>query len=813
MSRARRPGVAVLIDVTGPGGVVVDADELAATVRAVERLTVDGEPVGIVLVGPLPGAPLTSRPAVVVSGAGLTGGAALARGLAATPAERIAYVQLGARPDPSWLTAALDRLDHHHEAAMIGSTAVDAETGAARPRPAGLSFTGHPLPSSPSTVPVLAAERDGGGQIPLPGGKLSRTLLAGPAWVARRAEIEAVGSFDEHLEQPFAGIDLAWRLWLAGREVLVDDGLIVPVSASSAAVEPVGDATRQAEISALSMIYRNYDDASLAAALPAALELSRARLVARGGAVAGDGDTAAADFTSRLGGLEEERRQRQEERRRPDAEILHLLGPALAPDCTDGAFLAVHEATVSASPDLARFTGRRRVVVATADAITARMAGPAIRAWRVASELALDHEVRLVSITVAELSDPSFSVEVVRPAEIDELIEWCDVCVFQGWVMAGRKAFHRSDKVFVADIYDPMHLEQLEQARDGGEKERRRAVRDATAVLNEQLLRGDFFLCASTKQRDLWLGHLTSLGRVNPATYDADPSLERLITVVPFGVSDEPPVRTGAAIKGVIPGIGADDTVILWGGGVYNWFDPLTLIRAVDQLRIERPEVRLVFLGMRHPNADIPEMRMAGGARRLADELGLTGRHVFFNEGWVPYGERQNYLLDADLAVTTHFHHIETEFSFRTRVLDYFWAGLPTVTTNGDALGEFIEHRGLGLTVPPEDVDALATALATLLDDSELAADCRKRIDEIVPELVWAETLRPLVEFCRAPRRAPDLMQKMVGDDSDLHPTELTPAPKGLVQDLRLAVRYLREGGVGLLARKVRDRTIRLLKR
>ncbi len=230
---------------------------------------------------------------------------------------------------------------------------------------------------------------------------------------------------------------------------------------------------------------------------------------------------------------------------------------------------------MAAATDLARFTGRRRVVVATADAITARMAGPAIRAWRVASELALDHEVRLVSITVAELSDPSFSVEAVRSAEIDDLIDWCDVCVFQGWVMAGRKAFHRSDKVFVADIYDPMHLEQLEQARDGGEKERRRAVRDATAVLNEQLLRGDFFLCASTKQRDLWLGHLTSLGRVNPATYDADPSLER-----PHhrGARSACPTTRrcapGPRIKGVIPGIGADDTVILWGGGVYNWFDP-----------------------------------------------------------------------------------------------------------------------------------------------------------------------------------------------------------------------------------------------
>ena len=46
---------------------------------------------------------------------------------------------------------------------------------------------------------------------------------------------------------------------------------------------------------------------------------------------------------------------------------------------------------------------------------------------------------------------------------------------------------------------------------------------------------------------------------------------------------------------------------------------------------------------------------------RLADSLGLTGKHVFFNEQWVPYAERQNWLLDANCGVTTHFEHVETD--------------------------------------------------------------------------------------------------------------------------------------------------------
>ena len=159
---------------------------------------------------------------------------------------------------------------------------------------------------------------------------------------------------------------------------------------------------------------------------------------------------------------------------------------------------------------------------------------------------------------------------------------------------------------------------------------------------------------------------------------------------MPFGLAETPPVHERQVLKGVVPGIGPDDKVILWGGGVYNWFDPLVLLRAVDRLRHRRADVRLFFLGLRHPNPDVPEMRMAVAMRELSEELGLTDRFVFFNEDWVAYEDRQNYLLEADVAVSTHLDHVETAFSFRTRILDYLWASLPLVTTAGDALADLI---------------------------------------------------------------------------------------------------------------------------
>ncbi len=161
------------------------------------------------------------------------------------------------------------------------------------------------------------------------------------------------------------------------------------------------------------------------------------------------------------------------------------------------------------------------------------MAGPAIRAWQIASALSAEHEVQLVTTTLADLPDSPFPVRAVDDAGLAEVEQWCDVLVFQGWLVHKRPFLLESDKILVADVYDPLHLEQLEQGRDDGWRGRILAVQSATAVLNEQLLRGDYFLCASEKQRDFWLGQLSALGRVNPVTYDADETLRSLISVVP----------------------------------------------------------------------------------------------------------------------------------------------------------------------------------------------------------------------------------------------------------------------------------------
>lgn len=699
---------------------------------------------------------------------GFAGGCNL--GVAHATGEYVAFLNPDARPDRSWLSAAVEVLEGDRTIGCVASKVLDWEGVNIDYASVGMSFDGQGY--------KLDAGEPDTGAYDQPSDVLFPT---GSAMVMPTELFRRMGGFDERYFMFFEDVDLGWRLWLHGYRVRY-----VPASLTyhrhHVTMEQLGSYFESYLLArnAIYTVYKNYDEQNLGRILPATLLLALRRGTATGGVDRHGLDLAAAPhddgaptlavskhavaamnaidtFLEELPSLTETRREIQENRVRTDAEVSRLFKVPFLPNIGAPDYVNAVTDVIESFGIREGLTERRRIVIATSDTLTPRMAGPAIRAWHMAKALSAEHDVRLVTKSRCEITHTDFECRGgVGPSEWVELERWCDVVIFQGFLLFEVPSLVHSDKIIVVDLYDPFHLEQLELGRYQPQVDRVREIGQSVRVLNDQVRRGDFFLCASEKQWDFWLGQLSAMQRVNPYVYDQDESLKKMLAVVPFGVADDPPERTGPGIRGVVPGIGPDDKVLIWGGGIYNWFDPITLIKAVDRLRHKVPDVRLYFLGTKHPNPDVPEMKVAWQSRELARELGVLDTHVFFNDGWVPYDERQNHFLDADVGVTTHLDHVETEFSFRTRVLDYLWTSLPVVTTAGDTLAELVESRGLGLTVPAEDVDALEDALYRILTDEELAAACRANAALVADEFRWSTILEPLLDFCRRAERAPD---------------------------------------------------------
>jgi glycosyltransferase involved in cell wall biosynthesis len=233
--------------------------------------------------------------------------------------------------------------------------------------------------------------------------------------------------------------------------------------------------------------------------------------------------------------------------------------------------------------------------------------------------------------------------------------------------------------------------------------------------------------------------------------------------------------------------------MVLWGGGIWNWLDPLTLVEAWPGVVAREPKARLVFLGTRHPNPEVPRHAMAERAEALAREIGELDRSIVFIE-WVDVNEREALLCDADVGVSLHPIHVETRYSIRARVIDYFWARLPVVVTDGDVASEWVTRHGLGRVVPPHDVQAVGKALVSVLGRPR--SSWSAAYDEIHAELRWARAVEPLRRYCTegAPP-APDRVRT---------PRVPLPAP---VPPMALPLRALRvwrqEGASALLRRSL----------
>lgn len=727
----------------------------------------------------------------VIQNAGNVGFArAVNQGAALATGRYLALINNDARADAHWLTAMVSTLEAHREQGVVcvGAQILDWEGQRLDFVSGGASFYGmgcqfyHGFPIESTRFEAHEA-----------------LFACGGAMLVEREVFLCAGGFDEDYFAYYEDVDFGWRLWVLGYKVLVTPAAIIyhRHHGTSNRMQQY-QIHKLFERNALMAVIKNYEDANLYRVLSSSLLFMFQRILgdsvdtidwdsfdfirtaAQNGTSVAEAEqvvpklmlspiAALKDVIDHFPQLWQKRLDIQSRRARSDAEILphfhYPLGPHYQFESRPALTLDIVEAL--GIRDLFAKSRMHRILIISTDPLYENLTGIGLRALEMARCLGQYCYVTLAAPERADISVPDVQCVAFQRDDqvtVRQLASESEVIIFQGYSLLRYPGIGELNKILVADLYDPYYLEGLELF-SRKEADLAHAMACSTLdTLNQQLRVGDFFLCASERQRDFWLGMLTSQGRLTPDGYRQDPTFRTLIDVAPFGIAPDPPRHQHQVLKGVVPGINPDDTLILWGGGIWDWLDPLTVIRAMKFVREQRPDLKLFFLGYRHPNpVDVPEMEMHQQAVNLAQDLDLYNQTVFFNDRWVPYAERSSYLLEADIGVSAHLAHVETRFAFRTRLLDYIWAGLPMVVTAGDTLADIVTERGLGYTVAIGDAEGFAQSLLALAAQAELRAAYAEAFAAVREEYTWEQTLRPLIEFCRNPRYAADRRKMELG--------------------------------------------------
>lgn len=385
---------------------------------------------------------------------------------------------------------------------------------------------------------------------------------------------------------------------------------------------------------------------------------------------------------------------------------------------------------------------RRRIAVLAPEPIRPKMAGMGIRALELARAL---HEggfdVRLlIANDPREAAEVAGSVPVTAapPEKLGPAARDADAAVVSGH--AANWWFHQLPDVPVAvDLYDPFPIENLHYVATLGEG----TAHHDHQTLSLALARADFFFCASEEQRLFYAGALYTSGRIGPRNFPPDPTLSRLLAVVPFGAPRESAKGDGAAGRAAA-GVPPDGPMVLFGG-IYDWYDPGLLLEAWPAILAKVPRAKLLFF--ENPNPETTPQGVCARTRECARAIDPAGGSIFFSP-WLSYAARENLYAAVDLAVSISSAGLETDLAYRTRLLDAAWGGVPSVSVGGGTLARELGAAGAGVAAEPS-ASSLASAVAGLLEDGARRERFSRAARLFASKRTWEEMATPLAAWCR----------------------------------------------------------------
>jgi polysaccharide biosynthesis protein PslF len=171
------------------------------------------------------------------------------------------------------------------------------------------------------------------------------------------------------------------------------------------------------------------------------------------------------------------------------------------------------------------------------------------------------------------------------------------------------------------------------------------------------------------------------------------------------------------------------DFLLAYFGYIYPGKGVETLFKAFRVLSAQRGNVRLIMVGgdinLRNISVYLREIHMMPKEMGIDDKIKWTGGYAWDSD------EASCYLRAADICVLPFDSGVSLHNSSFAAAAAH---GLPVITTRGEILEQPFIHQKNVFLCPPKNPEAMALAMATLIDNPEIRQDHRLGALELARE-------------------------------------------------------------------------------
>lgn len=351
------------------------------------------------------------------------------------------------------------------------------------------------------------------------------------------------------------------------------------------------------------------------------------------------------------------------------------------------------------------------------------MSGIGIRMLEMAKVLSKDYDTIFFAPKESKPIKVNFPIKGYKKEAISEFLKDRDLVIVQG-EPANYLLSQNFKGYVIVDLYDPYAIESLSYDE--------KALEFAHSSLTFQLKKGTYFLCANEKQRIFYLGGLFLSKRLEPYIFQKDPEFKSLISIVPYGVPEEEPILEENYFEFKEP--------LFFFGSFYDWYDTEILKEVLWELK---KEMEFHFIITKHLRPQTTPQKKFEEFFKWSQERNLLEKNIHIID-WIPYNERTKAYFSSSLSLCFYPKGLETELSFRTRILDFLYGGLPVIALKGSELENLLKEEE-GVFFIERDPSLIIKKVKEVLKISkEKRIEFSKKIRE---KFGWEMVLKPLKDY------------------------------------------------------------------